>query len=911
MTDVADDVLRLPDPAPPARRSPLPLIASTVPVLAGVGLWLATGAVTMLWFAALGPLIAVATLADGVRAARRQRRLTARDAERIRRRVGAAVAERHEAERARLWQRSPDLLGALEQVWRPMAGRGEQLVVGRGSRPSAVRVEGGRGDAASAAVRAAAAVVGDAPVCVPLRDGVAVVGPTPLARAVRRALILQLCLMLPPDRIRVAGEGEQWLRRLPHADADAPLTISLTADEPGDAALVLVDPGAAPPPRCGAVLTLTGVDRARLSSDGVETAVRVEAVSAGQAAALAEALRVRARETFGAHGGAVALAEIADRTTATGDGLDVVVGEARGIPYRLDLVADGPHAVVAGMTGSGKSALLTTWITALSLRYGTDKVAFLLADFKGGTAFDALAGLPHVTGVITDLDAGGAARALESLRAELRRREAAIVAAGAHDVTGTALPRLIIVVDEFAALTAAHPDLVDLFTDIAARGRALGMHLVLGTQRAAGTFRDALLANCPLRISLRVTDPADSRALVGGPEAAALPGALEDRGTALVRRGQDAAARRVRIALASPALVAQAASDARGPAPRRPWLPALAEHMPLAEIPRAGEQIVLGMADEPEAQRQVPVVLDGRGLGVVGRAVSGRTTVLDLVAAQARGAVRLGGDPEEAWDAVRTLESVSPAAPLLIDDLDALLAQYPPEYAQEFAERIERLIHTARAPVVIATQRTGGAVGRLLDLLPHRAILATATRADFAAAGGDARDWRDGLPPGRGMLGGRLVQFALPPHGSAGEQTAASAPTSSASLPAAAWAPCTVVTAAIAAAGAAQRRLIAAATAAGARVLSVEEAGAALASDTEPAAGRLVVVGDGEQWQRSWRLLQTIRADGELVVDASSAADYRMLTGDRALLPYVLPGRARAWRIDDAGGVTRVVVGSV
>ena len=136
-------------------------------------------------------------------------------------------------------------------------------------------------------------------------------------------------------------------------------------------------------------------------------------------------------------------------------------------------------------------------------------MSFLLADFKGGTAFDALAGVPHVTGVITDLDGAGARRAIESLRAEVRWREAAIAGAGARDILDPRvdLPRLVVVVDEFAALLGDHPELHAVFTDVAARGRALGMHLVLGTQRAAGVIRDSLLANCPLRISLRVTDP--------------------------------------------------------------------------------------------------------------------------------------------------------------------------------------------------------------------------------------------------------------------------------------------------------------------------------------------------------------------------------------------------------------------
>ena len=95
---------------------------------------------------------------------------------------------------------------------------------------------------------------------------------------------------------------------------------------------------------------------------------------------------------------------------------------------------DGPHAVVVGITGSGKSELLTTWICALAATRSTDEVAFLLADFKGGTAFASLEDVPHVTGLITDLDGSGSRRAVESLRAELRRRESAIAAAGATDI---------------------------------------------------------------------------------------------------------------------------------------------------------------------------------------------------------------------------------------------------------------------------------------------------------------------------------------------------------------------------------------------------------------------------------------------------------------------------------------------
>src|SRR3546814_5990683 len=94
----------------------------------------------------------------------------------------------------------------------------------------------------------------------------------------------------------------------------------------------------------------------------------------------------------------------------------------------------GPPAVVTGMTGTGRSELLATWITALCARYTTADVTFLLADFKGGTAFEPLASLPHVTGVITDLDARSAGRAIDSLRAEIRHRESILARAGQRDV---------------------------------------------------------------------------------------------------------------------------------------------------------------------------------------------------------------------------------------------------------------------------------------------------------------------------------------------------------------------------------------------------------------------------------------------------------------------------------------------
>ncbi|WP_417561986.1 FtsK/SpoIIIE domain-containing protein [Microbacterium sp.] len=668
-----------------------------------------------------------------------------------------------------------------------------------------------------------------------------------------------------------------------------------------DVVIARVEPGRLPPPGCAVVITLIGPDRARLDHDGLSREIGVEGIGLDQARGLATALADRADAAYGTGDDrAVELSELlAGPAAPDARDLRVPIGLELGAVFAVDLVEDGPHALVAGMTGAGKSELLTTWITALCARFTTEQVTFLLADFKGGTAFDRLQELPHVTGVITDLDAGGARRALQSLRAELRRREAELVRAGARDITGTRLPRLVIVVDEYAALTWAHPELDAVFIDIAARGRALGMHLVLGTQRASGTFRDGLLANCPLRMSLRVSDPADSRALIGTDAAAALPGDPGSRGTALVRRAADDAPHPVRIALSSPQLVAATTAGSRGPAPRPTWLPPLPERLTLAEASRdvpGTERIVLGIADDPEHQRRMPAVLaaDERGLCAIGAAGSGRTALLETIAAQAAAPIWIPREPESAWDVIGRLvaQPAGGEAIVLADDLDALLTRFPPDYAQVVVERLERLVHAAGAGgprVVISAQRMTGVVGRLAELLPRRVVLRCASRADAVAAGGAVADLDDRMPTGRAVVDGRLVQVALSP---------ARRPAESATAPS--WLPAAELTGVVTRGGTVRTAVEAIAAAAGARVVTPDEV-ASPGAGSGAGAGPIVVVGDGEQWQRGWQALQAVRAGNDLLVDAACPADYRLLTGDRALPPYAEPGRGRAW-LTRAGG---------
>ncbi|MXW88923.1 MAG: hypothetical protein F4Z54_05165, partial [Acidimicrobiaceae bacterium] len=230
-------------------------------------------------------------------------------------------------------------------------------------------------------------------------------------------------------------------------------------------------------------------------------------------------------------------------TRGTAD-LRVPIGATAEGPLVLDLVGDGPHLLIGGTTGSGKSELLRSLVAGLAMSADPDHVALVLIDYKGGAAFDRCAEMPHVAGMVTDLDDRLAERALVCLEAELRHREERLRAAGAEDLaafrarSGPAdepLPRLVVVVDEFATLAAELPDFLHSLVGIAQRGRSLGVHMVLATQRPAGVVTDDIRANTSCRIALRVTDRHDSNDVIDSPAAARIP--RQRPGQALARLG--------------------------------------------------------------------------------------------------------------------------------------------------------------------------------------------------------------------------------------------------------------------------------------------------------------------------------------------------------------------------------------
>lgn len=208
-----------------------------------------------------------------------------------------------------------------------------------------------------------------------------------------------------------------------------------------------------------------------------------------------------------------------------------------GQPVLLDLHerGDGPHGLVAGSTGSGKSDLLQILLVALAAQFHPHEVAFVVVDYKGGGMAGPLQGLPHLLGTLTNLDGPGAARALAALRAEIRRRQRLLAAAGVDHLDKylrarrqgaplPPLPHLVLVVDEFAELKASQPAFIRELVSAARVGRSLGVHLLLATQKPAGVVDDQIWSNARFRICLRVEHPQDSQEVLRSPAAAGLAG---------------------------------------------------------------------------------------------------------------------------------------------------------------------------------------------------------------------------------------------------------------------------------------------------------------------------------------------------------------------------------------------------
>ena len=205
-------------------------------------------------------------------------------------------------------------------------------------------------------------------------------------------------------------------------------------------------------------------------------------------------------------------------------------------PFELDLVNDGPHGLIGGTSGSGKSELLQSLLTGLVVRNSPKQLNLLFIDYKGGALSKKFDSIPHTVGSVTNLDALMANRALTSLLAELNYRmqlfDGLDMQKMLKERPDEAPASLVLVVDEFAALVRELPQFVDGVVSIAERGRSLGIHLLLATQRPSGSINDNIQQNTDLRIALRMISSSESSNVIGAPDAAGIPKPLQGRAIA-------------------------------------------------------------------------------------------------------------------------------------------------------------------------------------------------------------------------------------------------------------------------------------------------------------------------------------------------------------------------------------------
>ncbi|WP_411373723.1 FtsK/SpoIIIE domain-containing protein [Arthrobacter sp. MPF02] len=377
--------------------------------------------------------------------------------------------------------------------------------------------------------------------------------------------------------------------------------------------------------------------------------------------------------------------------SAVNDGLAVPLGRSAVGTTMLDLHAEGPHLLVAGTTGSGKSELLRTLTLGLALSYPPDRINFLFVDFKGGSGLGPLTGLVHCVGLLTDLKSGELERTLISLRAEINLREETLAAARVPDLatyrsTGAAkalsLPHLVIIIDEFRMLVDHAPEVLRELLRIASIGRSLGIHLVMATQRPQGALTADIRANVTTSIALRVQSEMESVDIIGTKAASAI--SIEKPGRAFLARGTEPAQefqtattgrlqatadagdisvqlatdylrfgppRGEREGLPTPAnaaaplvtLIRDAWAARQGDPPRAPVAPPLPQDIgePLTDLetrsvfhPREREwTLQLGLMDLPDAQRVEPLawgpVKDGH-LALIGAPGSGTGDAMQL-----------------------------------------------------------------------------------------------------------------------------------------------------------------------------------------------------------------------------------------------------------------------------------------
>ncbi len=612
----------------------------------------------------------------------------------------------------RIWERRPSDPDALHPT------------IGTGRRAARIEIERQRGSGSPLSVEldmitARHSQLERVPVLGPGPEtgSLGVSGDAERVRSLIARIIVEAAVLHPPNQLRIwvaaTAPGWEWCRWLPHVAGSGPsrevseLLAAATREilERGSGSsdmlhlIVVPEPSrrldieglqALPRGRCllvvgsperrdlpsglAVVLDVTGRGHGTVIghyADAPIGDIEVAGLGEQQAERLAIALgRLGGRGTNAAPTGLVELLGLGSAThpdvlgawqKPPADRLTIAVGsDDSGSPITVGFRRDGPHGMIAGTTGSGKSELLQTILTALTLRHSPDRLTLFLIDFKGGSTFAPLASLPHVVGLVTDLehDASLARRALTALGAEIDRRKRMLDAARVPDVIAyeraagerpEPIPDLLVVIDEFALLMERQPEVRDRLDTIATQGRSLGIHMLLATQSPSGVISHAIRTNTNLWICLRVVTESESMEILGTRDAARIPDGSPGRAIIRLGAGQDLRTfQAARIARPvpdeeSPVRVTRLSGGAAPPTqggrsyateldvvvghikaaavqmgiePATPlWLPPLPKDLPAALVTfpdRPSDRLValVGLADHPRHHSQTPFSID-------------------------------------------------------------------------------------------------------------------------------------------------------------------------------------------------------------------------------------------------------------------------------------------------------------
>jgi len=863
-------VSRLPPPPTepsPQEGPPFPLLAALAPLAGAVLIGAITGSPYVLVFAALSPVIAVASMLDGRRTARRRAR---EGAARFEEECGAytrLIEEAHRAERAQRDALAP----ARPTEAAPLESGSVRVGVARA--PSDRAPEGGlvhvAGSRSGAHARQREALLARAswhpalPVLVP-RGAIAVRGGGPAARAMVARLRLE--------------PGVTVLNVLDDHPADAG----------GDAAARALRPDVELEVHTASTMTVRIAGQAPIPArpefwSAPERERRRRAIEA-QSARLPDHVPWSSLEPAG--------------ESSSG----IPIGCAEAGQSVIDPIGQGPHILIGGTTGSGKSEFLRTLVLGWAHRASPAELSLLFVDFKGGASFPDLAELPHALDVITDLDESTAVRAITSLRAEIQRRERWLRDRGARDIRdpGASLGRLVIIIDEYAALLAALPELHATIIDLSARGRSLGIHLVLCTQHPGSAVRDAIAANCAIRVSFRIADNADAGMLGAGlaHRLRALP-----PGRALVTDAEGT--RELQSALIAPEDVEVVRERWRNsPDAARLWQPPLPTVVTPHDVTResADDAVEMGwafgVADQPERLRRTRAVWlperDG-ALAVVGAPGSGRTGALAAIAHAAHESGSALETLSADWvDAEATLLALRDRTPdrtlLLADDLDEVLRRCGDERAEllrlwdDVASALRRRGGAVVASLASGAQQQGLTAGRF----PSTLELGTATSSSPSRVSPVAERR---APPGRARWRGAEVQIMTAPP------LPAPQPPPVPDVTAPGPRPCVVIARRPRWVGERLGR------AHPALVLQSAEEAASLGSavSLEPR----VILDDVEGWTTRWSALHELRRTCDIILAEVGPSELRSLLGLRERPPSLHAHGGEVWLLQPEASIVR------